>query len=103
MALVDLMSPIETNPSLGKRGGFSYGEAFSRHLGLINPDEQARLRRSRVAIIGMGGVGGIHLVTLARLGIGGFPHLRTPTPSSWPTSTASSAPRPGAWVGPRSR
>jgi molybdopterin/thiamine biosynthesis adenylyltransferase len=51
---------------------FSYEEAFSRHAGLLTRDEQEKLRRSRVAIIGMGGVGGIHLVTLARLGIGRF-------------------------------
>ena len=51
---------------------WSYEEAFSRNLGLINPEEQQRLRNSRVAIAGMGGVGGIHLVTLARLGIGKF-------------------------------
>ena len=30
------------------------------------------LRKKRVAIAGMGGVGGIHLLTLARLGIGAF-------------------------------
>jgi molybdopterin/thiamine biosynthesis adenylyltransferase len=53
-------------------GGFSYDEAFSRHLGLITPDEQARLRRSRVAVTGLGGVGGVHLITLTRLGIGSF-------------------------------
>jgi molybdopterin/thiamine biosynthesis adenylyltransferase len=58
-------------------GGFSYEEAFSRHDGLISPEEQARLRRARVAIAGMGGVGGIHLVTLARLGIGSF-HIADP-------------------------
>jgi molybdopterin/thiamine biosynthesis adenylyltransferase len=52
--------------------GWSYADAFSRNLGLINPAEQERLRRSRVAIAGMGGVGGIDLVTLARLGIGRF-------------------------------
>jgi len=51
---------------------FSYSEAFSRHRGLLDPREQDRLRGRRVAIVGMGGVGGIHLVTLARLGIGGF-------------------------------
>lgn len=51
---------------------WSYQEAFSRNLGLISPEEQEKLRRSRVAIPGMGGVGGIHLVTLARLGIGKF-------------------------------
>jgi len=53
-------------------GRFSYDEAFARHRGLISAVEQDRLRRARVAIIGMGGVGGIHLITLARLGIGAF-------------------------------
>lgn len=51
---------------------WSYEEAFVRNRGLISPQEQDRLRNSRVAIVGMGGVGGIHLVTLARLGIGRF-------------------------------
>ena len=51
---------------------WSYEEAFSRNLGLINPEEQEKLRNARVAIPGMGGVGGIHLLTLARLGIGKF-------------------------------
>lgn len=51
---------------------WSYEEAFSRNLGLINPEEQQKLRNSRVAIPGMGGVGGVHLMTLARLGIGAF-------------------------------
>jgi molybdopterin/thiamine biosynthesis adenylyltransferase len=52
--------------------GWSYEEAFSRHRGLISPDEQARLRRSSVAVVGLGGVGGVHLATLARLGVGRF-------------------------------
>jgi molybdopterin/thiamine biosynthesis adenylyltransferase len=56
---------------------FSYQEAFARHLGLLSPEEQNRLRSSRVAIAGMGGVGGIHLITLARLGIGAF-HIADP-------------------------
>lgn len=51
---------------------WSYQEAFSRHEGLLTAEEQEKLRTSRVAIIGMGGVGGGHLITLARLGIGAF-------------------------------
>lgn len=51
---------------------FSYDEAFSRNLGWFTEAEQARLRRSTVAIAGLGGVGGAHLLTLARLGIGRF-------------------------------
>lgn len=51
---------------------FNYPEAFSRNIGWVADHEQAILRQKRVAIAGMGGVGGIHLVTLARLGIGAF-------------------------------
>lgn len=49
-----------------------YRESFKRNIGLVTDGEQERLRASRVAIAGLGGVGGIHLVTLARIGIGGF-------------------------------
>lgn len=52
--------------------GFDYWQAFSRNLGWVTPAEQAILRRGRIAIAGMGGVGGSHLLTLARLGIGSF-------------------------------
>jgi len=51
---------------------FDYDEAFSRNLGLLSPDEQTTLRTSKVAIAGMGAVGGAHLTTLARMGIGAF-------------------------------
>lgn len=52
--------------------GFPYDEAFSRNLGWVTEAEQARLRRARVCIAGLGGVGGVYLLTLARLGIGAF-------------------------------
>lgn len=51
---------------------FDYDQAFSRNLGWVTAAEQQRLRRARVAIAGLGGVGGFHLLTLARLGIGRF-------------------------------
>lgn len=51
---------------------FSYDEAFSRNLGWVTEAEQQRLKRSRVCIAGLGGVGGVYLLTLARLGIGAF-------------------------------
>lgn len=51
---------------------WSYDEAFCRNVGLIGQAEQEVLRNSRVAIAGMGGVGGVHLITLARLGVGRF-------------------------------
>lgn len=51
---------------------YSYEEAFSRNLGWVTPAEQARLRQARVSIAGLGGVGGVYLLTLARLGIGRF-------------------------------
>ncbi|MBJ7312447.1 ThiF family adenylyltransferase [Rugamonas sp. CCM 8940] len=51
---------------------FDYQQAFSRNIGWLTPDEQTRLRGKRVAIGGMGGVGSVHAVTLARLGVGAF-------------------------------
>jgi molybdopterin/thiamine biosynthesis adenylyltransferase len=53
---------------------FDYFSAFSRNLGWVTKSEQAILRGKRVAIAGLGGVGGLHLITMARLGIGAF-HL----------------------------
>lgn len=53
---------------------FLYDEAFSRNIGWVTREEQARLRHKRVAIAGLGGVGGLHLLTLCRLGISKF-HL----------------------------
>lgn len=47
-------------------------EAFSRTIGILSQDEISKLANSRVAIPGMGGVGGIHLITLTRLGVGRF-------------------------------
>lgn len=46
--------------------------AFSRNLGLIDEEEQQRLAAARIAVAGAGGVGGLHVLTLARLGIGKF-------------------------------
>ena len=51
---------------------FNYDEAFSRNIGWVTPAEQQTLRHKRVAIAGGGGVGGVHLLTLARLGISKF-------------------------------
>ncbi|BBJ22851.1 ThiF family adenylyltransferase [Candidatus Nitrotoga sp. AM1P] len=52
--------------------GFSYHEAFSRNIGWVTTGEQEILRNKRIAIAGMGGVGGFHLLTLARLGVEKF-------------------------------
>ena len=51
---------------------FDYDRAFSRNIGWVTVQEQTLLRNKRVAVAGMGGVGGFHLLTLARLGIGKF-------------------------------
>lgn len=53
-------------------GVFDYATAFSRNIGWLTDAEQETLRHKRVAIAGVGGVGGVHLTTLARLGIGNF-------------------------------
>ena len=45
---------------------------FSRNIGLLSESDQHRLAGARVAVAGAGGVGGLHLLALARLGVGKF-------------------------------
>ena len=47
-------------------------QEFSRNIGLVSEEDQAKLLKARVAVAGAGGVGGIHLLTLARMGVGNF-------------------------------
>lgn len=51
---------------------FDYDIAFSRNIGWVSEEEQSILKKKRIAIAGMGGVGGGHLLSLVRLGIGNF-------------------------------
>src|SRR5512139_3045833 len=47
-------------------------EEFSRNIGLLSETDQRKLLSSRVAVAGAGGVGGLHILTFARMGVGGF-------------------------------
>ncbi|MGL1957630.1 MAG: ThiF family adenylyltransferase [Colwellia sp.] len=51
---------------------FNYEEAFSRNIGWVTEEEQQTLRNTKVAIGGLGGVGGDHTIVLTRLGVGNF-------------------------------
>lgn len=51
---------------------FDYSAAFSRNIGWLTEKEQLKLKGAKVAIAGLGGAGGEHLVTLSRLGISNF-------------------------------
>ena len=65
--------PASSRPSVSRvEDRFDYDEAFSRNLGWVTQTEQLLLRQKKIAIAGLGGVGGGHLLTLARLGIGAF-------------------------------
>lgn len=61
-----------SSPTMIPRPAFRYADAFSRNLGWVADHEQEILRHKRIAIAGLGGVGGVHLLTLARLGISNF-------------------------------
>lgn len=50
----------------------SYQELFGRNLGIFSVDEQERIRNSRMAIIGCGGIGGVIALVLARSGVEHF-------------------------------
>jgi molybdopterin/thiamine biosynthesis adenylyltransferase len=51
---------------------FIYEQAFQRNIGWFTREEQQALRGKRVAVGGLGGCGGSHVTTLARLGVGAF-------------------------------
>ncbi len=51
---------------------FDYTTAFSRNIGWLTHQEQDLLKSKRIAIAGLGGVGGSHLLALTRLGVGAF-------------------------------
>src|SRR5689334_6047816 len=46
--------------------------AFARNIGWVTDAESRAIAGKRIAIAGLGGVGGSHLLTLVRMGIGGF-------------------------------
>lgn len=58
--------------SVGDFLDFNYAAAFSRNLGWVTQEEQQLIKQKRIAIAGLGGVGGSHLITLSRLGFENF-------------------------------
>lgn len=51
---------------------FDYFQAFSRNIGWVTEQEQVTLSNAKVAIGGLGGVGGDHAIVCARMGIQHF-------------------------------
>ena len=45
-------------------------DAFARNIGILTDKEQDKLKKATVAVIGCGGVGGMHIMNLVRTGIG---------------------------------
>ncbi len=64
--------PYREPASRPEKPYFNYDEAFSRNIGWVTEGEQQKLKEKRIAIAGMGGVGGVHLLTLARMGFSKF-------------------------------
>jgi len=54
------------------KGDDFYREAFSRNFGVFTLEEQDKIRNSKIAIAGMGGVGGHYLLSFVRLGVENF-------------------------------
>lgn len=51
---------------------FDYNEAFRINSGILSREEQEKLRRARITIVGVGGAGGAIAIMLARSGIANF-------------------------------
>ena len=69
--------PPPRNNALSNKPSFKYEEAFKRNFGFLTKAEQDVLRKTRVAVAGLGGTGFVQVDTLARLGIEAF-HLADP-------------------------
>lgn len=54
------------------QNSFQYETAFDRNIGWLTTTEQQQLKKSSVAIVGLGGTGGYQAQVLARLGVGQF-------------------------------
>jgi len=50
--------------------GDNYQESFSRNIGIFTAQEQDRIKNSTIAIAGAGGVGGLLVERLIRIGVG---------------------------------
>ena len=51
---------------------FDYDTAFSRNIGWITQQEKEVIQNTKIAIAGLGGAGGEHAITLARMGFQNF-------------------------------
>lgn len=51
---------------------FDYDTAFSRNVGWITEEEKETIKNTKIAIAGLGGAGGEHALTLARMGFQNF-------------------------------
>lgn len=51
---------------------FDYDSSFKVNYGIFSKDEQERIRKARVAILGVGGAGGTIAIILARSGVTNF-------------------------------
>ncbi|MDZ7843972.1 MAG: ThiF family adenylyltransferase [Anaerolineales bacterium] len=50
----------------------SYEKLFQRNYGVLNPEQQNRIRETKVVIVGCGGIGGVIAMALARSGLEKF-------------------------------
>ena len=49
-----------------------YEKSFSRNIGVVTKKEQEKIKNTTVAIAGLGGIGGVTVSILARMGVGHF-------------------------------
>lgn len=62
----EMIEPTSANPT------FNYQEAFKRNIGWFKHSDIKPIKETRIATVGLGGVGGFHLMSLSRLGFEKF-------------------------------
>jgi molybdopterin/thiamine biosynthesis adenylyltransferase len=68
--MTDKSLTYNSNRSESEMVDILYNELFSRNIGVFSESEQEKLQHAKIAIAGVGGVGGLLAERLLRLGIG---------------------------------
>ncbi len=64
------MNTLEVNSIISSDNMCDYWEMLARQMPLVSEDEQKKFKNAKITVVGCGGIGGLTIEMLARLGVG---------------------------------
>ena len=64
------MNTLEVNLIISSDNMCDYWEMLARQMPLVSEDEQKKFKNAKITVVGCGGIGGLTIEMLARLGVG---------------------------------